>query len=108
MAVLGAVVTGGSVVGSAVGLAVGKVVGVTGPDGVELATARMIRRRTPTVHSAESTIPAMAMPRPFCPVRLVWLSAMNPKMNPSSAPPMMPKISAAIAKPLVPWLGGAE
>ena len=48
MAVLGAVVTGGSVVGSAVGLAVGKVVGVTGPDGVELATARMIRRRTPT------------------------------------------------------------
>jgi len=48
----------------------------------------------------------MAMPRPFWPVRLVWLSAMNPKMNPSSAPPMMPKISAAIAKPLVPRVGG--
>ena len=47
-------------------------------------------------------IPASASPRPFCPVRLVWLSAMNPKMNPSRTPPMMPKIREAIAKPLVP------
>ena len=108
MAVLGALVTGGSVVGSAVGIAVGDVVGVTGPGGVELATASTIRRTKPIVHSPESTMPAMAMPRPFCPVRLVWLSAMNPKMNPSSAPPMMPKISAAMAKPLVPRLGGGE
>jgi hypothetical protein len=72
----------------------------------DVVTARMIARTMPTVHIEDRITPASARPRPFCPVRLVWLSAMNPKMNPSRMPPMMPKISEAIAKPLVPGFCG--
>ena len=70
------------------------------------ATARMIANMMPIVHIADRMIPASARPRPFWPVRLVWLSAMNPKMKPSRTPPMMPRIRAAIAKPLVPGFCG--
>ena len=68
----------------------------------DVVTARMIATTMTMVHIADRITPASASPRPFCPVRLVWLSAMNPKMNPSRTPPMMPKIREAIAKPLVP------
>ena len=68
----------------------------------DVVTARMIATTMRIVHNEDRITPAIARPRPFCPVRLVWLSAMNPKMNPSRRPPMMPKIREAIAKPLVP------
>src|SRR4051812_31886517 len=107
MAVGGAAVLGATVVGSTV---VGIVVGTTSVLSPvdETASATTIKNTMPTVHTAESTRPAMAMPRPFCPGRLVWLSAMNPKMNPSRTTPMMPKISAAVAKRFAPRLRGGQ
>ena len=46
------------------------------------------------------------MPRPPCLLRLIWFSAMMPKITLSRTPPRIPKINEAIAKPLVDGFGG--
>ena len=61
-----------------------------------------------SVQMPESTRPATASPRPPWPDFLIWFSATNPKMKPNRRPPMIPKISAAIAKPFVPGLAGGR
>jgi hypothetical protein len=60
----------------------------------------------PTAHSAESTRPAMAIPRPPCPC-LARFSPMMPQTTLIRTPPMTPKISETTAHQLVPGVGGA-
>ena len=65
-----------------------------------------------TSQKKPSTIPAMAMPLPFCrPMdRLIWDRATKPKVMDRTEPPRIPKTNAAMAKPLVdcttPAIGG--
>ena len=46
--------------------------------------------------------PAIAMPRPRWPVRLVWTSATMPKTRPSRPPPHSESTSDTIANGLMP------
>ncbi len=59
-----------------------------------------------TAQSTDSTMPAMAIPRPL-PYCLAFLTPTMPQTSAITAPPMMPKISDTIAHQLV-FGGGAE